>query len=134
LELEALNEVLPQIKAAEASLIVITPQLEAFSKDMRQKLKLGFDILSDRRNQVASQFGLTFSLPEDLKGVYQKFGIDLARFNGDDSWTLPMPARFIVDQQSRIRAAAADPDYTVRPEPDNTVALLREVAAASHAA
>ena len=129
MELEALNEVLPQIKAAEASLIVITPQLEAFSKDMRQKLKLGFDILSDRRNQVASQFGLTFSLPEDLKGVYQKFGIDLARFNGDDSWTLPMPARFIVDQQSTIRSVAVDPDYTIRPEPDDTVKFLRELTA-----
>jgi peroxiredoxin len=129
LELEALNEVLSQIKAVEASLVVITPQLEAFSKDMRQRLKLGFDILSDSRNQVASQFGLTFSVPEDLKGVYQKFGIDLARFNGDDSWTLPVPARFIVDQQSRIRAAAADPDYTIRPEPDDTVRLLRELTA-----
>lgn len=93
---------------------------------MRQKLKLNFDILSDHGNQVSSQFGLTFSLPEELKGVYQKFGLDLARFNGDASWTLPMPARFVVDKQSIIRAAAVDPDYTRRPEPEETVRLLRE--------
>jgi len=128
LELEALNEALPQIKALEASIVVITPQLEQFSKDMREKLKLGFDILSDRGNQTASRFGLTFVLPEDLRGVYRKFGIDLARSNGDDSWALPMPARFIIDRQGMIRSAAADPDYTIRPEPDETVETLRKLA------
>src|SRR5262249_40465432 len=97
------------------------------SREMRQKLKLNFDILSDRGNQVASQFGLTFSLPDALKGVYQKFGIDLERFNGDNSWTLPMPARFVVDPQFNIRSVAVDPDYTTRPEPDNTVKFLREL-------
>jgi peroxiredoxin len=90
---------------------------------------LNFDILSDRRNQTASQFGLTFALPKELQGVYRKFGLDLARFNGDDSWTLPMPARFVIDQQSTVRYAAVDPDYTVRPEPDESVAALRELKA-----
>lgn len=109
-------------------MVVITPQLEQFSKDMRQRLKLGFDILSDRHNQTASQFGLTFVLPEELRGVYAKFGIDLPRFNGDDSWALPMPARFIIDRQGTIRSATADPDYTVRPEPDETVETLSKLA------
>lgn len=94
---------------------------------MREKLKLNFDILFDRGNRVASQFGLTFSIPEDLKGVYQKFGLDLAHFNGDPSWTLPMSARFIIDRQSIVRSAAVDPDYTVRPEPDDTVKALQEL-------
>ena len=47
--------------------------------------------------------------------------------NSDDSWTLPMPARFIVDRQGWIRSAAADPDYTTRPEPDDTVKALPEL-------
>lgn len=97
---------------------------------MHHKLKLSFDILSDRGNQVASQFGLTFALPEDLKDLYQKFGIDLAKFNGDNSWTLPMPARFILDRQSVTRSAAVDPDYTIRPEPEDTVRELQELAPA----
>lgn len=101
---------------------------------MRQKLKLDFAILSDRRNEVASQFGLTFALSEELKGVYRKFGIDLAHFNGDDSWTLPMPARFILDQHSTIRSVQVDPDYTTRPEPEDTVKALRELASFSQSA
>jgi peroxiredoxin len=131
LELEALNNVLPQINAADASLVVISPQLEALSQTMRQKLKLNFDILYDQGNRVASQFGLTFTLPEDLKGVYQKFGIDLKNANGDDSWTLPMPGRFLIDRQSTIRYASVDPDYSVRPEPDDVVKLLGQTTSAA---
>jgi hypothetical protein len=41
-----------------------------------------------------------------------------------------MPARFIIDTQSVIRYAQADPDYTVRPEPEETVKILRELTAA----
>jgi peroxiredoxin len=117
------------MKSSKAQLVAITPQLEPFSKEMRQKLKLNFDVLTDRQNRVASQFGLAFALPQDLRSVYLKFGIDLTRFNGDDSWTLPMPARFVIDPNSTIRSAAADPDYTIRPEPSDTLEALRTLAA-----
>jgi len=65
------------------------------------------------------------TLPNDLRELYRKFGIDLKRFNGDDSWRLPIPARFIIDSNSLIRYASADPDYTVRPDPRETVAALQ---------
>jgi peroxiredoxin len=82
-------------------------------------------MLRDQGNKVAAQYGLVFKLPDDLKQIYVKFGIDLARANGDDSWTLPMPARFVVDHAGIIRAADADPDYTRRPEPARTLEVLR---------
>ena len=66
-----------------------------------------------------------FSLPDDLRKLYRKFGADLPKFNGDDSWTLPMPGRFIVARDGTIRGADVDPDYTVRPEPSRTVELLK---------
>jgi peroxiredoxin len=91
---------------------------------MSQRHKLAFDVLSDHGNRVASEFGLTFKLPEDLRQVYGKFGIDLKKYNGDESWTLPMPARFVIDSIGTVRAADVDPDYTVRPEPADTVQVL----------
>ncbi len=86
--------------------------------------KLNFDVLSDQGNQVARTFGLVYEFPSDLKQVYLKLSIDLQKFNGDDSWTLPMPARYIIDQSSTIRTADVNPDYTVRPEPEDTVRVL----------
>jgi peroxiredoxin len=76
---------------------------------------------------VAAAYGLVFTLPDDLRGVYLGSGIDLPKANGDESWTLPMPARFVVDRDGIIRGAEADPDYTHRPEPVDTIALLRSL-------
>ena len=91
---------------------------------MAQRHKLAFDMLSDPGNRIASEFGLTFGLPEDLGQVYAKFGIDLQKYNGDESRTLPMPARFVIDSSGTVRAVDVDPDYTVRTEPAETVRVL----------
>lgn len=95
------------------------------SRGQVEKNKLSFDLLSDAGNSVASQLGLVFPFAPDLREAYQGLGIDLAKYNGDSSWTLPMPARFVVTQDGVIRYAESDPDYTVRPEPGETIAALR---------
>jgi peroxiredoxin len=93
---------------------------------MIEKHKLTFDILGDAGNQVAAQFGLKFKVSDAVKKVYQEtFKLDIENYNGDASWTLPMPGRFIVDRGGVIRYAQADPDYTTRPEPDETLQALR---------
>ena len=84
-------------------------------------------MLRDFGNQVAEGYGLAFTLPADLQAIYQKFGIDLPKGNGDGTWRLPIPARFVIDRQGIIRAADADPDYTRRPEPSHTVEALKKL-------
>lgn len=116
---------MPEIIAAGGTLVVISPQVAAISRNIADKLELTFDILVDRGNRVAAEFGIVFTLPDDLRQLYRKFGIDLVTANGDESWTLPMPARFVIDRGGTIRAADADPDYTRRPEPSRTVEALR---------
>ncbi len=129
MELEALQEVWPQIKEAGATLASISPQREQYLHQMAKRHNLTFDILRDKGNEVAAQFGLRFTLPGYLQQLYRKFGTDFERFNGDNSWTLPIPARFIILQDSTIAAADADPDYTVRPEPNKTVEALKAMQA-----
>ena len=90
--------------------------------------RLPFEVLSDRGNQVAHAFKVAFALPDSMRWVYKEiFKLDLPTFNGDDSWMLPMPSRFIVDQQAVIRAADVNLDHTVRPEPDTAVEVLRNL-------
>lgn len=96
---------------------------------MVAKHKLSFDVLTDSGNEVAAKFGLRFTVNDEVKRVYQDvFKLDLEKFNADGSWTLPMPARYIIDRNGIVRYAEADPDYTKRPEPGATVAALRTVA------
>ncbi len=82
-------------------------------------------MLSDPGNRVARKFSLVFQLSEELRKVYLSFGVDLEKFNGDDSWTLPMPARFVIDRSGIIRSADVSADYTIRPEPADTIKVLR---------
>jgi peroxiredoxin len=107
--------------------VAISPQLVKFSKQMKSKHDLEFDILSDEGNEVADEFGLKFAFPDYLREIYKGFGSDLERYNGDDSWTLPMPARYVVGQDGVIKAADVHPDYTKRPEPSKTVEDLQKL-------
>ena len=104
---------------------MLSPQIQRTSREPEDQKPLSMTMLHDRGNQVATKYGLTFALPDELKQLYRKFGIDLAKANGDDSWTLPMPARFVIDRTGTIRAVDVDPDYTRRPEPAKTVEVLR---------
>jgi len=74
---------------------------------------------------VAKTYGLVHTLPEDLRKIYLQFGIDLVKYNGDDSWILPMPSRFIIDRTGIIRYAEVNPDYTIRPEPEEIIGVLK---------
>ena len=105
--------------------MAISPQLPKYSRELIERRHLTFEILSDQGNKVAEQFGLRWTLPEYLREVYRGFPLPIEKFNGDDSWTLPIPARFVIDQQGVIRAAESNPDYTSRPEPGETLEALR---------
>ena len=107
--------------------MAISPQLRKYNRRIARRHKLSFDVLSDPGNRVAERFGLVWQLPDDLRRVYLSFPLDLPKHNGDDSWTLPLSARFVIDGDGRIAAADADPDYTVRPEPSATVEVLRSL-------
>ena len=71
-------------------------------------------------------------LPDYLIDLYKQLKNDLPAFNGDDSWTLPIPGRFVIGQDGMIRHADVNPDYTRRPEPDELLpALLGSAVAAA---
>jgi peroxiredoxin len=113
------------LKELGATICAITPQLPEASRSLIDKHKIGFDLLSDHSNQCAEQLGIRFKLPDDLKQVYLSFGNDLAVRNSEDSWTLPMPGRFVIDTKGVVRAVDVDPDYRYRPEPEKTVEDVR---------
>ena len=70
--------------------------MQEFTKPGAERHKLTFPILTDPDNKVGEAYGLAFRLPDDLIEVYRKNGIDLPRYNGDDSWRLSIPARIVI--------------------------------------
>ena len=108
--------------------MAISPQLPEHSAKLAKRYKLTYDVLGDAGNAWALQMGLAFEFPEDIRDIYQNtLRLDLPRFNGDDSWELPMPGRFLVASDGTIVHQDVDPDYTRRPEPVETLDKLRQL-------
>jgi peroxiredoxin len=132
MDLQALQTALPEFQKRGAQLLAISPQTASNSRRSQRENKLSFPILSDPCNAVAAQFGLRFELPATLHDLYKNvFKNDLAVVNGDASWTLPMPARFLIAKNRTICYAEVNPDYTRRPDPEVVLPLLDELARAA---
>jgi peroxiredoxin len=129
LELQALQETLPQFQALGASLVAISPQTAANSRKSQRQNKLDFPILSDTHNDVAAAFGLRFALPDYLVELYKGLKNDLPAFNDDPAWTLPMPARYVIGQDGVIAYVEVNPDYSLRPEPGSMLPVLQRLPA-----
>jgi peroxiredoxin len=127
MELEALKEVDSEVQTLGARIVVLTPELERYTRALRRKLNLPFDILTDLHLKTAEQFGLVFTFPDYLRDLYQSFGSTLDRFHEESVYRLPIPARYIVDSNNLIRGADVNADYTIRPEPSETLRLLKEI-------
>lgn len=125
MDLQALQDALPAIAERGAQLIAISPQTRSNSRKSQRDNKVTFPILSDPCNEVAAKFGLRFRLPDYLIQIYRDtFKNDLARINGEPSWTLPMPARYVIGSDGVIAYAEVNPDYTQRPDPAELLPVL----------
>jgi peroxiredoxin len=129
LELEALQEINSEVRALGAQIVALTPELERYTRAVRRKLNLTFDILTDLHLKTAEQFRLVFVLPDYLRTLYKSLGNSLDRFHDEPEYRLPMPARYVIDNDGIIRAAEVNADYTIRPEPSETLAVLRKLRA-----
>jgi len=85
MELEALQGIHAEVRALGAQIVVLTPEVERYTRALHKKLNLSFDILTDLHLKVAEQFRLVFTLPDYLRDLYKSFG------NALDSRSLPKP-------------------------------------------
>ncbi len=125
-ELKALQERLPEIVDLGASLVAISPETPDHSLSTAEKNELAFEVLSDEGNGVARAFGLVFKLAAEIKPIYDNFGIDLVKQNGDESYELPITATYVIAGDGTVRKAFVDPDHTRRLDPEEVIAALRE--------
>ena len=127
LQLKSYQQMLPEITAAGASLVAITPEKPDASLSTAEKNELKFDVLTDKDAQYARQLKLVFTLPEELRPIYKNFGIDVEAHNGEGKFDLPLAATFVVDTDGTIAYAMVDSDYTVRAEPSEILASLKSL-------
>jgi len=131
-EIAALAAENAALKDAGASLVAITPQSRENASGYRGEHPVPFPILVDPDAKTAEAFGLAYTMPNYLSELYKNvFSNDLAVVNEAGTWRLPIPARFVIAQDSTIVDVQADADYRYRPEPSATVATVRGLTAAA---
>jgi peroxiredoxin len=129
IDLKALEAARPLIEAKGASLVALSMQNAPSSRRSARENGLGFPILVDKHGTVADAFGLRFKLSPTVVKVYRDvLKNDLEAFNDDTSWTLPMPARYVIAQDGVIAYAEVNPDFTRRPDPSELFPVLDQLA------
>jgi peroxiredoxin len=126
-QMEAMNYVAAQIVASGASLAAISPQTQKQAYFMHDQHKLAFPLLVDTHNEVARQFGLVYRASQEQQDLYRRTFVNLPLVNGDDSWTLPIPATYIIDRNGTVLFVSANEDYTERPEPLEILSRLERI-------
>jgi peroxiredoxin len=128
IQLHSLNASLPTFKKYGAQLLAVTPQKPDRSKEQIKKDGYPFEVVSDLDYSVLKDYKLYFEMSKHIKKLYiDKFGLDLANFNGKGRYGLPVPATYIIDKKGIIRAAYARTDYTKRMEPKAILAALKKL-------
>lgn len=124
LQLRALEESLAELGEAGAGLVAITPELPEQVQETTSKNDLTLTVLTDQGNKLAYRMGIAFKLPPAILPIYKE-RIDLEKFNGDDSYTLPLAATYVIDTKGVIRYAFIDADYKKRAEPAEVVKAVK---------
>jgi peroxiredoxin len=126
--LSALNEVAPDIEAAGASIVALTPDTGDYVNAASSGLGLRFPVLSDVDGATALRFGVTYRVPDALYDYWAGVGIDISARHGDSSHLLPLVATFIANRSGVLSFAYASGDITDRVEPKTILAQIRQIA------
>ena len=129
LELKAYQQILPEIAAAGASLVAISPEKPDDTLSTAEKNALSFEVLSDVGQKVGRAFGLVYEFTEELKRAYRGFNLDIPVRNGTPGeWALPISATYVIDRDGSIVYAYTDVDYRDRADPRDILQVVTKKA------
>ena len=124
-ELEAWRDLFPVLRQAGALLVAISPQTIRQNDFTLSQHQLPFPLLRDEGARVAESFGAAYAVPEYMQNHYRSMLVNIPFINGEASWRLPLPATFVLDQNSTICWSKGYADFRVRPDPEEILAALR---------
>lgn len=127
LMLMAIAEALPEIEAAGASLLALTPETGGLPLIMKRRSNARFEVLSDVDCGVGLAAGIIFRVPKLYRARLEAGGINFPERHGNAAWFLPVPATFIVTQDGLTAWRFVDADFTHRAEPADIIKNIRSL-------
>jgi peroxiredoxin len=119
IELQALQDVSPEIQKRGAGLVAISPQAAESGGRAQAENARTFPLLIDLENTTGAAYGVRWKQLDDLMDLHRSlFETDLEAFSPDGGWTLPLRSRFVIGDGGRVFHAdiSAGPTQQLRPE------------------
>lgn len=118
---------LAEIQALGADLVAISPQTPDKSLNVKEKNKLGFEVLNDNGNIVARKYTTVFKNADTPINTMTELGFDFDAHYSDDSKELPIPAVFVIEKDTTISfAKSLGGDYRNRIEVSDIINALKK--------
>ena len=127
MELAFYDELLGEISDKKIAMFAISPEKPDVTMESIEIEKLNFRVLSDIGNKFARKLNLLFKVPEKLQTIYDGFGIDLKKSQGNEEAELPIAATYVIDKNGVIVNAWVDADYTIRAEPSEVIEAYKKI-------
>lgn len=125
LNVDALAKAAPEIAKLGAQIVAISPETRRYANDLKDYAKAPFPILTDMDGGYALEANLLFWVGEEKRQAMTAGGFDIAPYQGNETWMLPIPATFVVGADGVVTSRFIDPDYRHRMEIDDLLAALR---------
>jgi peroxiredoxin len=122
---DALAKAQKDIAVEGAQVVAVMPDRQQFAAEFKTELRAPFPVLTDVDNGYALSLNLAIWVGEEMERFIAAAGWDVPKFQGNNSWFLPIPATFVVGQDGYVKARFVDPDYRKRMEIEDVLAALR---------
>ncbi len=113
--LSRLQDSLQLIKDKGATLLAVSPEKAEGISKTTEKTNAEFSVLHDEDLKIMKAYDVAFEVPENTITRYKNAGLDIEKNNGENGRYLPVPAVYIIDQESTIRYRFFETDYKKRP-------------------
>lgn len=130
LTLRTLMQANKKFNELDAKLVALSPETPDESVSTSNANDLQFEVLSDIGLKVAEEFGIAFTVPDDILSLYDDVGLRIRSKNGnteDSKPRLPLPATFVLNQDAEIVYSFANVDYTKRAEPKDIISAINAI-------
>jgi peroxiredoxin len=128
ISMSTLAKVQDEMTEAGGQIEAIMPEQQRFAAEFKREAASPFKVLTDLDNGYALLLNLAIWVGPDLERLLTSHGRRLPDYQGNDSWTLPIPATFVLGQDGVVRARFVDPDFRRRMTVDDLVGALRAAA------
>ena len=128
LELRSIAAAHSQIRKLGVHVVSIMPDTAEFTSSYSSANDLPFPILTDVDLGYSLALGLVFWVGDEVKNLYEEAGIALQRYHGNQSYFLPVAAKFVVGKDGLVKARQVNVEFRERMEPADLVAELEKLA------